>query len=213
MLIVRPSDRPTVLFAAMLLLTARASPAQQLAGDTAGLPTGGLGTLHQEEVAVRLAAGNVQVRVMPLDQRILRLLSPDAYQSLTQLVASRAADIHEAARQHGVRRVDLFLVTFFGMQPRAQFNPEDIALTSQNRLFRPAAIVPLSVQWSQLELNQRETASAMYLFEEGIALLEPFTVSYGDLTSNQWEQSLRSIEQEQARVFARAAHPAPAPQK
>ncbi|MBI4502247.1 MAG: hypothetical protein HY700_13940 [Gemmatimonadetes bacterium] len=179
--------------------------AQGAAGDTSGLPPAGFGTLHQDDVAVRMAAANVQLRVMPLDERIIRLLAPDTYRSMSQLVASRSADIEQAAIQHGVRPYDLFLVTFFGLQPRVEFNPEGITLTSQNRLFRPVALLPLSAQWSQRELNQRETASAIYLFEEGIALLEPIIVSYDGVSSTQWEQALRSIEQERARVFARAA--------
>lgn len=202
---IQPSNCRGILGAVLLLATRQPASAQASAGDTTGVPPAGFGTLHQDEVAVGLSPGNVQLRIMPLDERVIRLLSPDTYQSLRQLVTARLADIERAALQHGLRRYQIFLVTFFGLQPRAQFNPEDITLTSQNRLFRPVAIVPLSVQWSESALNQRETASAIYLFEDGIVLLEPFTVGYGGLASTQWEQTIRSLEQERARVFSRAA--------
>src|SRR5580765_8551765 len=107
---------PTVLLAVLMLATALPAFAQQLA-DTTGLPPAGLGTLRQDDVATRLALGNVQLRVLPLDERIIRLLSPDTYQSLAQLVATRSADIERVATQHGLRRYQLFLVTFFGLQP------------------------------------------------------------------------------------------------
>ena len=175
--------------------------------DTTDLPPAGFGTLHQEEVSTRLSAGSIQVRVLPLNERIIRLLAPDTYAAMHQLRTTHAAEIERLALQHGLRRADLWLVTFFGLAPRAQFNPEDITITSQNRLFRPAALLPLSAQWSELQLSQRETASAIYLFEEGIALLEPLTVAYGGVSTGQWEQALRNLERERARAFSRATTP------
>jgi hypothetical protein len=189
----------------LLLLGYAGSAGAQPSSDSSGLPPAGFGTLRQDEIAVLFEVGSIQVRLLPLDPRVVRLLASDTDRSLTELVLTRAEEIERAARQHGLRRFHLFLVTFFGLQPRAQFDPEGITLTSENRLFRPAAIVPLSAQWSQLELNQRETASAIYLFEDGITLLEPIAVSYGGLSTDQWGQSLRLIEAERARVFARAA--------
>ena len=188
------------------LLACATSPGfGQSPADTSGLPPAGFGTLRQEQVAVRLATSSIQLRVLPLNERIVRLLSPDTYTSLRQLRVAHAEDVQRLATQHGLHRTDLFLVTFFGLESQAEFNPEDLTVTSQNRLFRPAAIVPLSAQWSSLQLKQRETASAIYLFEEGIVLFEPLTVSYDGVSSTQWEQSLRAIELERARVDARAA--------
>jgi hypothetical protein len=179
--------------------------AAQAPGDTPRLPPGGFGTQRQDDASLRLAAGTVELRLVTLDERIIRLMAPDTYAALHRLLVARSADIDRAALQRGVRRPSLFLVTFFGREPRAPFTPEDVTIISQNRLFRPVAIVPLAAHWSELMLRQRETASAIYLFEEGIALLEPMTVSYGGVTSNQWEQMLRVLEQERARVYSRAA--------
>jgi hypothetical protein len=191
--------------AVLALLCAVSHLAAQAPSDSADLPPAGFGTLRQEQVAVRLATGSVQLRVLPLDERIIRLLAPDTYASLRQLRVAHADDVQRLATQHGLRRPDLFLVTFFGLESQAEFSPEDLTVTSQNRLFRPAGIIPLSAQWSVLQLKQRETASAIYLFEEGIVLLEPLTVSYDGVSSSQWEQALRAIEMERARVDSRAA--------
>jgi hypothetical protein len=97
------------------------------------------------------------------------------------------------------------LVTFFGLQPDARFNPEDVTVTSQNRLFRPFQILPLSAMWGGQQLNQRETATAVYLFEDGIRILDPLTVQYGAASTDRWEQALRELERERASVLARAA--------
>jgi hypothetical protein len=131
-------------------------------------------------------------------------MAPDTYRSLQQLRQTRAADIEQAATRQGVRQPTPFLVTFFGRERGARFTPEALTISGQNRFFRPAAIIPLSSQWSSLELNQRETVNAIYLYEDGILLLEPFTVTYDGTSSEGWGQTLRVLERERARVYARA---------
>jgi hypothetical protein len=201
---------PSVRLSVLAFLVSAWSPLlAQSPADSTGLPPAGFGTLHQDDISVRLAAGNVQLRVLPLDERIIRLLAPDTYASLRQLLTARTDEIQRLSVQHGARRPGLFLVTFFGLEPRAQFSPEDVTVTSQNRLFRPVAILPLSAQWSESQLRQRETANAIYLFDDGIALFEPLGVSYDGASSSQWEQTLRTLERERARVYARAGTPSP----
>lgn len=184
----------------------RATTSQQpLPADSAqDLPPAGHGTLHQADVALKLSTETVQLRVLPLDERVTRLLSPDSYESLRRLTVSRAGEIDSAAARAGVHRATLFLVTFFGVGPKAPFNPDELTIGSQNRLFRAAAILPLSPHWSELRLNQRETASAIYLFEEGINLAGPLSTEYGGATSTAWETTRRLLDRERARVFARA---------
>ncbi len=196
-----PSARLPVLLLAVLV-----SPLQaQAPADSADLPPAGFGTLRQDDVAVRFATTNLQVRVLPLDERVIRLLATDTYAALHQLLAARAGDIDRMAAQHALRRPQLFLVTFFGLQPLSEFAPDEIVITSQNRLFRPVGILPISAQWGDLRLAQRETASAIYLMEEGIALSQPLLVAYGAVTSPQWEQSVRALDVERSRVYSRAA--------
>jgi hypothetical protein len=198
---VRPSARLTVLVTSLWL----APPLSAQIADSVALPPAGFGTLKTDDASIRLALENLQLRVVPLDERIIRLLSPDTYLSFNQLRTSHAAEIDTLAFRASVRRPALFLVTFFGLQPQARFTPDDVTISSQNRFFRPVAILPLSLQWSELRLRQRETVNAIYLYEDGIALLEPMVVSYGGISSSQWERSLRTLEQERARVYARAA--------
>lgn len=185
------------------------SAAPALAQDTVAadprLPPAGFGTLRQEDVAVRLETGTFALRVIPLDESILRLLAPDSYASLHRLRESRDADIREAADRSAVTDPVLFAVTFFGLQQRARFVGEDLTITSRNRLFRPVAILPVSPRWHEQQLFQRETATAVYLFDDGIALLEPFTVSYSGMSSTHWERILPTLDRERAAILARAA--------
>ena len=135
---------------------------------------------------------------------VIRLLAPDTYRSLSQLMYSRAADIADAARRGGTEHPTLVMVTFLGVVPQARFNPDELNITSRGRLFRPIGIVPLSPTWSSFQLDARQQAAAIYLFEPGISVREQLTVTYDGLSSDAWSRSLRLLDQERARVRARA---------
>src|SRR5205085_8587704 len=108
-----------------------------IAQDT--LPAG-YGTLRRDDVVVRLATGTIEVQVLPLNEQVIRLLAPDTYRSLTQLVESRAADIADAAARRGTEHPTLVMVALLGVVPQARFNPEELYSTSRVRLVRPVWI-------------------------------------------------------------------------
>jgi ATP-dependent Clp protease ATP-binding subunit ClpX len=89
------------------------------------------------------------------------------------------------------------------------FEPEFLTITSQNRLFRSVDIVPLSPVWSGRQLNQRETASAIYLFDGDVRTLDPMTISYSAASTEAWGALLPSLDRERASVIARAARGVP----
>lgn len=168
------------------------------------LPPAGFGTLRQDEVGVRIVTQSLAVRALPLDERVIRLLAPDAYRSLHELALSRAADVERAARTGGQDSASLFMVTFFGLQPQTQFSPDQVYITSQSREFRPVGIIPLTPGFGESRIDQRQQAAAIYVFEPGIDVLRPFTVAYGALASEQWSQSLRLLDAERTRAQSRA---------
>ena len=164
----------------------------------------GYGTLRRDQITVRFSTGTVEVQVLPLDEQVIRLLAPDTYRSLMQLMRSRALDIREAALRVGTEQPTLVMVTFLGVVPQARFNPEDLNITSRGRLFRPIGLVPLSPTWSSYQLDARQQAVALYLFEPGISVREDMLVQYQGLSSAAWVRSIRLLDQERARVTARA---------
>jgi len=164
----------------------------------------GYGTLRRDDIVVQLATGTIEVQVLPLDDQVTRLLAPDTYRSLTELVRSRAADLTDAAARGSTQNPTVMMVTFLGVVPQARFNPEELTITSRGRLFRPIGIVPLSPTWSSFQLDARQQAAAIYLFDPGISFAEQLTVSYQGLSSDAWSHSLRLLDQERARVRARA---------
>jgi len=164
----------------------------------------GYGTLRRDDIVVQLATGTIEVQVLPLDEQVIRLLAPDTYRSLTELVRSRAADLTDAAARGSTQNPTVVMVTFLGVVPQARFNPEELTITSRGRLFRPIGIVPLSPTWSSFQLDARQQAAAIYLFDPGISFAEQLTVSYQGRSSDAWSHSLRLLDQERARVRARA---------
>jgi hypothetical protein len=198
------NSRTVLLF---ILLGALAAPQPTSAQDT--LPVG-FGTLKRDDIAIGFSTGSLQIQILPLDPAVTRLLLPDTYTSLTQLIKQRQPDIDDQAQRGGVRNPTLVMVTFFGMVSQARFVPEDINLTSRGRIFRPVGIVPLSPQWGGQQLDARQQATAIYLFDDGIAWGESLTASYEGMTNDSWSKAVQKLNTERVRVMGRASARAPA---
>jgi hypothetical protein len=171
----------------------------------------GYGTLRRDDIVVRFATGTVEIQLLPLDEQVIRLLATDTYLSLTQLIRTRQDDILAAADRSGTDDLTLVMVTFFGLVPEARFNPDDLTITSRSRLFRPIGIVPLSPTWGSYQLQARQQAAAIYLYEPGISFRETLSVSYQGMASEAWTRALRLLDQERTRVRARAQNAPPPP--
>src|SRR5215510_15272901 len=76
-------------------------------GDT--VPPG-FGTLRRDDITLRFATDQLQLQILPLDERVIRLLAPDTYRSLEGLLQSRKQDIADAARRAGLTNPTLVMV-------------------------------------------------------------------------------------------------------
>jgi len=169
-------------------------------GDT--VPPG-FGSLRRDDITLGFATTQLQLQILPLDERVIRLLAPDTYRSLEQLIQSKQKDITDAGARAGVANPTLVLVTFYGQAPGARFNPEDVQIQSRGRLFRAQATVPLSPTWGALQLDLRQQAVAIYLFEDGLTWSDDASANYQG-TQASWSHSFQLLQQERARVRARA---------
>ena len=178
-----------------------------VADDTSGRTNvpAGFGTLRQDDIAIRLELQGLIVRAIPLDESVIRLLTPDSYRALRELQESNKASISAVARRMGGQRPDLWYVSFYGVQPDVHFSPMELIVTSGGRDFRALDVIPLSSGFGEERLQQRETQSALYLFDEAIDLDQPLTVTFQTLTNSDWELILQAIERERALVRGRAA--------
>jgi hypothetical protein len=191
------------------------TPGQQgalapIADDTIGrasVPVG-FGTLRQDDIAIRIELQGLIVRAIPLDESLIRLLTPDSYRALRDLQESNKQAIAAVSRRTGGREPDLWYVSFYGVEPDVHFSPMELVITSIGRDFRPLEVLPLSSGFGEQRLRQRETQSALYLFDEAIDLDQPLTVTFQDARDDSWEQILTRVERERALVRARASRPA-----
>jgi hypothetical protein len=213
------SARFAAIASAMLLTAACAGGTSTAAGQQGGVPpitddtTGranvpvGFGTLRQDEIAIRMELQGLIVRAIPLDENLIRLLTPDSYRALRELQESNKQSIAAVTRRTGGRTPDLWYVSFYGVEPDVHFSPMELVITSGGRDFRALEVLPLSSGFGEQRLKQRETQSAIYLFDESIDLDQPLSVTFQNVRDDSWEQILTRVERERALVRARASRP------
>ncbi|NNG15588.1 MAG: hypothetical protein HKM89_03835 [Gemmatimonadales bacterium] len=169
-------------------------------GVEGNLPPAGYGTLEQSRLAVTIRTDELEIRFVPLDERVTRLLAPDAYRSLHELVASRRAGIDSL----GIPDPGLMLVTFFSKRPDVLFDAQLISIEVRSRRYRPIGVIPYSSNFTSGQLGTREQATGIIVFDSELAVYEPMTFAYDLLTTNGWERNLGAIERERSRVTLRA---------
>jgi hypothetical protein len=211
------------LIAAAVLLHASAGCAQQKPATTpstpaaasadttgTGLLPAGFGSLRQDVIAIPLQLPGVLVKLTPLDESVIRTLSPDSYRALRELAESRRPAITRLAAQHGLQRGSLWYVSFYGLAPDARFSPLELTISEGGHDYRPVEVLPLSNGFGEQRLQPRETQTALYLFEDALDVNQPFIVSLGSERNESWSDRLKTIEQERALIRSRSqARPAP----
>jgi hypothetical protein len=190
--------------AVVLALLGCAGPATGQSGERARPLPPGFGSLSQNDLALRMGNDDIEIRFVPLDPRTTPLLARDAYQSLRSLVESHRRAIDSVAARAGVSQPGLALVSFFGQRPDVRFDPQTLTLLVRNRIFQPLGVIPINPRFTSQQLGIREQASALYLFEEDIPVDDSFTLSYGSLSSDDWQRKQPILDRERARVAARS---------
>jgi hypothetical protein len=189
---------------AVLILMGCAAPVRGQSDERVRPLPPGYGTLSQNDLALRVRNDDLEIRFIPLDLRVIRLLARDAYQSILGLVETNRRAIDSVASRAGVAQPGLALVSFFGLRPDVHFNAQTLTLLIRNRVFRPIGTIPLTPRFTSGQLGVRDQASAIYVFEETIPVDDSFTLSYAELTSDDWQNKQSILDRERARVAARA---------
>jgi hypothetical protein len=187
-----------------------APPSRTIVGDTldATWVPAGFGSLRQDDIAVRVAPVNgLQVRAIPLDERIIRLLSPDSYRTLRELRDGKAAAIEDVASRQRLPAYSLWLVSFFAVeQGETRFSPMELIISNVGRDFRPLDVIPLTPGFGEYRLRQREVQSAIFVFDGQLDVNQPLAAQLESARSvTDWAAVVRRIERERALVRSRAA--------
>ncbi len=177
-----------------------------MAPDTTALIPAGLGSLRQEDIAMRLVVQGLQVRVIPLDEGFIRTLSPDSYRTLHDIGLSKRAEIAEIVRRTGVPSVSLWYVSFFNVQQgEARYSAQDVILTTMGRDFRPLDILPLTPGFGNQRLRQREQAHALFVFDGAINPNQNLSLTLEAQTGGDWRAVVQRVERERALIRSRAS--------
>ena len=186
---------------------APAAPPSASAGQDSlalNLIPAGYGSLRQDDIAIRVQLPGYLVKAIPLDESVIRVLSPDSYRALRDLLQSRRTRIDAIAARTGGRQPVVLYVSFYGLEPDARFSPEEVVIRSSGRDYRPAEILPLSSGFGEQRLRQRETQTALYVFDEAVNIGQPLTLTVEGVENTSWGATLRTIERERSLVRSRA---------
>jgi len=185
----------------------RAAPARGAGRDSSAmLVPPGFGTLRQDDIALRVSQFGLQVRAIPLDETVIRVLSPDSYRALRDLVASQRERLEQLQRRTALPRLSLWYVSFFALeQGETRFSPMEVNISNVGRDFQPLDVIPLSPGFGAQRLRQREVQHALYVFDGQLDVNQPLAIVYETARNDEWSILLHRIERERALVRSRAA--------
>jgi hypothetical protein len=190
--------------ATLVALLGCAAPAKGQSGNRPRPLPLGYGSLTQEDLALEVRNDDIDIRFVPLDPGLAPLLAPDAYQSLRGLLETHRRAVDSVAAREGVSQPGLALVRFYGLRPDVRFDAQTLTLLIRTQIARPIGIIPVSGRFTSGQLGVREQAIAIYLFDQDIPVNDSFTLSYGALTSSDWQTKQSTLNRERARVAARS---------
>jgi hypothetical protein len=163
----------------------------------------GYGRLNQDDLSLRLTAGDVEIRFLPLDDRALNLLSPDAARALRDLRTSKGAAVDSIARRSGSASPGVALVTFFASRDGVRFESEQVALELLGQQFRTVGTIPISANFSSQQLATRGQASGLLVYDLPIPVLQEFVLTYQAWRTDGWKGRLSTINRERDRILTR----------
>jgi len=168
------------------------------------MPPMGLGSLTQEQISISIANSQLTLRFQPLNERLLRLLAPDAYRALSGMIASRRAAIDSVSRISGATQPGLMLVTVYGNVPDVRFEATSIGIAVNSIRIDPVGIVPLDANFSRQQLARQSVGMGLFVFAQELPVYSPMVFSYGVVAAEGWAQKISMFDRELARVSARA---------
>jgi len=189
-----------------LALAARALGAQQrgAGADTTSLPAG-FGTLRQDDISVRVQFNALQVRALPLDETVLRTLSPDSYRALRELRESKRTLIDDVLKRTGLPGASLWYVQFFNAeQGEARFSPLEVVINSAGQDFRALEVFALTSGFGEQRLLQREVQAGLYVFDPSVDVNQPLTITFETRRSDAWGTLLKRVDRERTLIRSRA---------
>ena len=164
----------------------------------------GLGTLRQDDIAIRLDYNQLQVKAIPLDESVIRTLGPDSYRALHELVESRRERLNQVAQRRGMQNYRVWYVTFFAMQADQPYNPRALVVENNGRQYQAVEVIPITAGFGSPRLRLREQQAALYMFEPQLDVQQSTSVQVENERSDAWQSVIGRVERERALIRSRA---------
>jgi hypothetical protein len=168
----------------------------------------GFGTLRQDDLALKVSpATGLQVRAIPLDERFIRLLSPDSYRSLRELLTSKDRELLAVKERNRLPSYSIWYVSFFAQeQGETRFSPQEFIISNTGRDFRPLDMLPITPGFGEYRLRQRDVQSALLIFDGQLDVNQPLSALMESTPSaTDWNRVIQRVERERSLVRSRAA--------
>lgn len=159
------------------------------------------GLLSLSNATVTLSNGNLQIVFIPLDERILRLITKDSYRSMKRLLDQQQKGLDSAMSATGLTSPGIAFVSFQGLAANTRFEPEQLTITYQGQQLRPVAWVSLSPMFSNQQLDIRQQVQALFIYRREIPVRESFRLTYLAATSDDWAGRLSQFDAERSRIL------------
>ncbi len=170
------------------------------------LPPAGYGTLSQEDITISIKSGTLLIKLVPLDEWVIRLTAPDTYRRLNSFKVSRGSEILQQARRAGERGwPSVFLVSFFTRDYQQTYEPRDVQIRTQSFIYRALDILPITPDFTRERIEQQQTQMALYLYTADVDLNLPLIAVYENGEGPQWVGIRAALDRELSTVMARAA--------
>ena len=196
--------------AGVAVLGALCAAAPHAASAQRGLIPPGFGTLRQEDISLQLQIQGLIVTAVPLEESVIRTLSPDSYAALKANRERMSRALDTVRTRLGLPSVQAWFVTFTNAESgEARYDADDVSIRSAGRDYRPLRILPLKPGFGDGRLAQRVRQSAVYAFDPAVDLAQPLMLTAGAVSSSAWGDITQRIERERALVWSRVPTPKP----
>ena len=168
----------------------------------------GFGSLKQDDISLKVTPSTgLQVNAVPLEENLIRLLSPDSYRALSELKKSQEGNLKVIRERYRLPSYSIWYVKFFATeQGETRFSPQEFIINNTGRDFRPLEMIPLSPGFGEYRLKQREVQSALFVFDGQIDINQPTKATMeGTQSLTDWGRVLQIIERERSMVKSRAS--------
>jgi hypothetical protein len=170
---------------------------------TDGLPPD-RGLLSLSNATIMMTDGNLQIVFIPLDERVLRLITRDSYRSMERLLAQQKTALDSVTSTLGISSPGIAFVSFQALAANTRFQPDQLVLNIHGQQVRPVAWIPLSPTFTNQQLDVRQQVQALFIYRRDIPVRESFTLSYLSTTSDDWAARLLRFDSERTRILGTA---------